>query len=79
MRKHRFILKLGVAEQLCVLLRDKQFSGSWQTMLQWIRTQGSPKQRTEDPPRIRRLMAYEKQHGVKLKDALTETLRRKGL
>ena len=79
MKKHRLILKLGVAEKLCVLLRDKQFDGSWETMLRWIRTDGSAEQRAEDIPRIRRLMAYEKKHGVTLQDTLTKELRRKGL
>ena len=61
------------------MLRDKQFGGSWQTMLQWIRTDGSAKQRAEDIPRIHRLMRYGKKHGVTLKDTLTEELRAKGL
>lgn len=78
-KKHRLRLTLGTAEKLCVLLREKQFGGSWQTMLQWIRTDGSAKQRADDIPRIRRLMAYEKKYGVRLKDTLTEELRKKGL
>ena len=78
MKKHQLILKLGVAEKLCVLLRDKQFDGSWETMLQWRRTDGSAEQRAEDIPRIHRLMAYEKQHGVTLKDTLTEELGGRG-
>lgn len=79
MKKHRLMLKLGTAEQLCVLLRDKQFEGSWDKMLQWIRTGGSTKQRSEDIPRIHRLMKYEKKYGITLKDTLTEELRAKGL
>ena len=79
MKKHRFLLKLGFAEQTCVMLRDKQFEGSWDKMLQWIRTDGSHKQRSEDIPRIHRLMRYEKKYGVTLKDTLTEELRAKGL
>jgi len=73
------MLKLGTAEQLCVLLRDKQFEGSWDKMLAWVRTEGSTKQRSEDIPRIHRLMKYEKKYGITLKDTLTEELRAKGL
>ena len=79
MTPHQLILKLGTPEQLCVLLRDKQFGGSWSTMLEWIRTDGSAQQRAEDIPRIHRLMAYEQRYGVRLKDTLTEALRSKGL
>ena len=79
MKKHRLILTLGTAEKLCVLLRDKQFDGSWDKMLQWIRTEGSHKQRSEDIPRIHRLMRYEKKNGVRLEDTLTEELQAKGL
>ena len=79
MKKHRLLLALGTAEKLCVLLRDKQFGGSWNKMLEWIRTDGSHKQRSEDIPRIHRLMKYEKKYGVTLTDTLTEELRAKGL
>lgn len=79
MKRHRLILKLGFAEQLCVFLRDKQFNGSWTTMLRWIRAHGSATQRAEDIPRIQRLRAYEKQYGVRLKDTLTPKLRRRYL
>ncbi len=77
MKPDRLILKLGMAEQLCVLLRDKQFGGSWRTMLRWIRAHGSATQRAEDIPRIQRLRAYETQYGVTLEDTLTEALRRR--
>lgn len=74
-QQHRFLVRLGVAEQACVLLRDKQFGGSWKEMLRWIRLHGSATQRAEDIPRIQRLMAYEQKHGVKLRDTLTAKLR----
>ena len=55
---------------IAVMVRDKQFEGSWEKNLDWLALHGSEEQRRTSAARIRQLAAFEEAYGINVADLL---------